>query len=574
MRTDTMQAPFGATVCPVRTSEDAAAFDEWFAGKKLVAVDTETSGLDVFSPGWRLRLVQIGDADTAYVFEAGGQFDSVWRSALNSGIGLIFHNAPYDLHSLEMLHLFPYSMDTAMLSHLVDPSRRHGLKGLCADLLGADSTDGEKALAAHFRAEGWTKNTGWNLVDIRQPDYVMYAGLDAVLTFRLFGKLKPIIVERGMGQLLEFERQLAHLMAKLTSKGMLVDQSYTKALGESLTAQADAAEERTLLLGVENPRSGKQVREALLLDGVKLTKRTPSGLFAVDEEVLESLDHPLADALLDMRRAAKLRKTYCDGVLELLGSDGRSHPWIRPLGARTGRMSVANPPLQQLPSGDSSIRSMFTADVGMSIGASDYRAVELRVLAALSQEPAMMRAFIEGTDMHQATADAAGVSRAIGKMAGFLIVYGGGPSALATQAKITPQLAKQVMASFNKAYPGVKRWGDRLQSEATRNGYQVTTVTGRVLPLDRDRVYAATNYVVQSTARDVLAQALLRIDAAGLFDNVLMVVHDEVVWQAPSGDAESFAKEIGAVMSVDDFFGVPIETDSEVYGASWGAGYE
>jgi len=574
-RTEELKAPFGATVCPVRTPDDAAAFTEWFRDRNLVAVDTETSGLDVFCDGWSLRLVQIGDANTAWVFEAGGRFDRLWKDSLHSGVGLIFHNAPFDLLSMGMLELFPFAFDTAMLSHLVDPSKRHGLKSLCAELLGADSTDGEKALVAHFRDKGWTKNTGWAQVDIRQPDYVRYAGLDAVLTFRLFEELKPTVIERGMGRLLEFERQLAHLMAKLTSKGMLVDKRYATELGKSLEADAQAAEDIAVKLGVTNPRSGKQLREALLLAGVKLTKKTPGGDFSTDESVLATLPNsPLASAVLDMRRANKSRTSYVEGTLELLGSDHRSHPWIRPLGARTGRMSVSNPPLQQLPSGDASIRSMFVADPGMVMGASDYQAVELRVLAALAQEKTMLQAFKDGADLHQMTADAAKVSRKVGKMANFLTVYGGGPSALSEQAGISMPEAKKTLQGFARTYPGVRRWSDSVQTTAAREKYHVKTVTGRVLPLDRDRVYSATNYLVQSTARDILAQALLRIDAAGLFDHVLMVVHDEVLWQAPSGTEHEFAKEIGSIMSMDDFHGVKIATDSEVFGPSWGAGYD
>ena len=573
-RTAALSAPFGARVFPVRSADDAEAFSEWLSTRTLVAVDTEATGLDVFCAGWRLRLTQIGDAGSAWVFEAGGEFESVRRAALYSGVGLIFHNAPFDLHALGMLDLFPFAFDTAMMSHLVDPSRRHGLKGLTTDLLGSDAGEGEKLLKAHFSANGWTGGTGWAEVDLRNEDYVRYAGLDAVLTFRLFEKLKATIEARGMGHLLAFERRLAHLMAKLTDRGMLVDKAYAAKLGVQLTADAQVAEDKAAMMGVSNPRSGKQIREALLLAGVKLTKRTPTGEFSTAEAVLETVDHPLAEAVLDLRSAQKSNKAYVAGTLELLGVDGRSHPWIRPLGARTGRMSVSKPPLQQLPSGDPTIRRMFVADPGNLMGASDYQGVELRVLAALAQEKVMLQAFKDGADLHQMTADAARVSRKVGKMANFLTVYGGGPTALASQAKISPAEAKKALRGFDRAYPGVKRWSDTVQSKAARDGYMVTTVTGRVLPLDRDRIYAAVNYLVQSTARDILAQAILRIEEAGMFDNVLMLVHDEVLWQAPKAEAEEFAVEMGRIMSVDDFYGVAITTDSEVYGPNWGSGYE
>jgi len=344
-------------------------------------------------------------------------------------------------------------------------------------------------------------------------------------------------------------------------------------LGKELDADELAGREAAMRLGIENPNSTAQIRSLLKLEGVQLTKKTPSGEFSVDEAVLAGLDHPVAKAVLQMRRAGKFKASYVEGTLDVLGTDGRSHPWIRTMQARTGRMSVSRPPLQQLPAGDASIRTMFKADPGMVIGASDYSNVELRVLAALADEKVMKQAFHDGSDLHQMTADAAGVDRKVGKMANFLVVYGGGPTALATQAGISLAVAKRVISGFDRTFPGVKQWAAKTQRMAQANGYAITTGSGRRLVVDRDRVYAATNYVVQSMARDVLAHALLRLDEAGLFGHALMVVHDEVIWQAPRDEAAEVAEAFADVMRFDDFYGVELPVESEVFGSNWGDGY-
>lgn len=566
------QAPAGAVVHTVRCDADAAAFDAWLSGTRRIAVDTETSGLDVFSPGWELRLVQLADAQRAWVFEAGGGYDDVWRTALE-GRPLTFHNATYDLLALDSLHLYKNSMDTATLSQLADPAGKHGLKHLASEILRADSSDGEKRLAAHFRSNGWKKDEGWAKVDLRNEDYVTYAGLDAVLTARLFPILRDRVRRAGVTGLVEFERQIAYLMAVLTQRGIRVDVDYACSLREDLERRQADSRRNAILMGVENPGSPDQVREALLLDGVKLHKKTGTGKYSVSEEVLAAVDHPLAQEVLNMRRAAKFNASYVEGTLDVLGYDGRSHPWIRSLGARTGRMSVNRPPLHQLPSGDSEIRSLFIAEPGYLVGASDYANVELRVMAALAKEKAMLQAFANGQDLHQITADAAGVERSVGKMANFLTAYGGGKTALSTQAHISPAEAERVLAAFNRTFPGIKRWSESLQRMATSDGYAVRTPSGRRLTLDRDRVYAAMNYVVQSTARDILCQAILNVEAAGLFDYVLMTIHDELLWQAPEEEAEDVAKAMGEAMSMD-FYGIELLVDSEVYGRSWGDGYK
>jgi DNA polymerase-1 len=218
------------------------------------------------------------------------------------------------------------------------------------------------------------------------------------------------------------------------------------------------------------------------------------------------------------------------------------------------------------------IRSAFLADEGEVIGSIDYIAMELRVLAALSGDPVMRQAFAEGADLHQMTADAAGVDRKVGKLSNFQRVYGGGARALAEATGLPLSVCEQVGKAFDETYQGVAAYSQRLQKQARRDGY-ITTVTGRRLPVDKSRAYSALNYMIQSSSRDVLGRALISMDEAGLTPYLRLPVHDEVITSLPESEAKELAAEIAAHMRMD-LRGVDIATDPEIGGRSWGTLYK
>ena len=234
-------------------------------------------------------------------------------------------------------------------------------------------------------------------------------------------------------------------------------------------------------------------------------------------------------------------------------------------------MSITGIPAQTLPAGDWMIRRCFLADEGQVMGSVDYQTQELRVLAALSGDQVMRRAFETGADLHQITADASGVERKVGKTVNFAYVYGSGPRNIAEQCGVSVNTAKSVIAGFESAYPKVKVLSQRLQREALRDGY-VTTPFGRRLPVDRARPYAALNYMVQSSSRDITAKGLIRLHEAGFTPYLRLPIHDEVLASLPAGKANWGAGKIGELMSTD-FQGVHIGTDAEVGGRSWGSLY-
>jgi DNA polymerase-1 len=583
------------------------------AAPRPIALDSETTGLKIYSKGFRVRLVQFGDAREAWVLQADRFAGPIREALARPDLRFVAHNAPFDLLALDRVglssleELGPRTFDTYILAHLCDPRTEHdggaglGLKPLSTVYVDQDAADTAKGLYEVFRREyKANKSTGWALIDIDHPLYVTYAGLDVVYTARLLYELGLHTKREGLSKLAHFEHRVQLLTTHQQRRGLLIDVDYTRKLVDQLDEEAERFRKVAGAFGVENINSTRQVIEALQGMGEDWSDRTATGNPAVGKEVLlpmADLDkdwnrlgvrepNPLADAIVRSKRADKWKTAYALPFLEDRDEHDRIHPQIKSLAARTARMSVSNPPLQQLPSSDWTIRRAVIADPGHLVIASDYAAVEMRVLAALADVSRMKQLIAAGADLHTETArmvygdatwDAADPKaqkrmRSLMKTVGFGKVYGGGPTGLAKQSGLPYDRVKEAVGGYDRVYPEIPVYGRSLQRQAAYRGGAVYTPIGRRLPLDRERSYAATNYVVQSTARDVLAQALCRIDDAGLSDRVLLPVHDEVIAQAPADEAEDVIREIGRLME-QDFMGVRLASDPEVYGRSWGSGY-
>lgn len=572
-------------------------------GDKVLGFDTETSDLDVYKPGHRLRLAQFGNGREAWVLRADLFADVITRT-LRQPRSFVAHNAPFDLLVVDrhlgvrVEELAPRVFDTRILAHLLDPRAPQeggigvSLKPLSEVYVDPSAPDTAGDLTKVFRSYGLTKSTGWAGIPIEDETYLRYAGLDPILAWRLFQEIGPMVRDVGLNDLSRFEHHLSALLAILQRRGMRLDVPYVETLKDDLLADSVTFADVAARYGVENVNSTAQVSEALVAMGEDLTQRTPSGALKVDKSVLLGLadldtdwspiesrtPNPLADAVLRSKRAGKWATTYAQAFLDLRDEDDRLHPFIGGLQARTARMSVSRPPLQQLPSTDWRIRRSFIADPGQTIVSSDYSQVEMRVLAAVSRDETLLEAIASGLDLHDWTAERVygeGFTkrqRKIVKGVGFGKVYGGGATTIARQTGADLDAVKGAIAAYDATFPGIKRYGQRLQRRAEFGKKEVVTPSGRHLPLDRDRLYAATNYVVQSTARDLLAQAVVDLFDAGLGDHLLLPIHDEILAQAPTADAAEVVAEIGRVMD-GDFMGVRITSDPEVVGPSWGHGY-
>lgn len=588
----------------VERAADVAEFLDWLStAPKILGLDTESTGLAVYSPSWRLRTAQIGDGRVGWVFDVN-LHRGVVLETLRSSRFFAIHNAAYDLQSIERglgvkaEELLPRTFDTKILAHLLDPRGKdeggigHRLKDLATVYVDPEAKDADLELGAEFRRHGWTKATGWANIQLVNETYLRYAGLDPILAFRMFEVISELVEEAGLDRLSMFEHELQGRMIELMRRGILLDVPYTTNLVGELTAESEHFAAIAAELGVENINSTAQVSSALLAMGEKLTETTEAGNVKVDKAVMlpladlslqwERLEvrepNPLADAVVRAKRSSKWASTYGQACLDARDAFDRVHPSINSLQARTARMSISGPPLQQLPSGDWTIRRMFVAEPGNVILAADYSQVEMRVLAALCEDRTMIEAIRSGEDLHDFTAKMiygdgfTKKQRKIAKGVGFGKVYGGGAATLSRQTGAELEAVKEAIRGYDRTFPGVKRLSRRLSSRAEYGKKEVVTPSGRHLPLDRDRLYSATNYLVQSTSRDVLADAIIRIFDAGLGDYLLLPVHDELVASAPEGDAAEVLRGIQEAMNTD-FFGVPIASDGSIYGRSWGHGY-
>jgi DNA polymerase-1 len=581
----------------VEDVRDLEVLLSWALRLGAVALDVETTGLDIFGQD-RLRLVQFGNRSESFVLDVErfpAHLDTV-ATIIKAVPRLVLHNAAFDLLALDRVGVLELDtvwsrvIDTRVLAHLLDPRSAaeggpgHGLKALAAYHLGDDADRYQAELHQRFRTLRLTRSSGWAGIETTDEAFLRYAAVDTVLTARLYYALGPLARLQQLDRLAAFESQVGLVCAKMQRTGLLLDVQYAEELRAYYESEETAGRQEAASFGIEKVNSPAQVAEVLTALGAPLTERTPSGAPKVDRAVLTAIASSHgpaaapAAAVLRAKQANKFRTSYVEVTLARRDSADRVHPTINPLQARTARMSISDPPLQQLPSGDWRVRRMFVPRPGSRLISVDFSQVEMRVLAALSGDAAMTEAIVSGEDLHSTAArlmfgpDFTEKDRKLAKVAGFAKVYGGGAATIARQTGVTTDVAKAATERYDRAFPGIRRLARLLQERAEFSALDVETPTGRRLPLDRDRLYAAVNYLVQSTARDLLAYALVKMDEAGLSDHLLLPIHDEVLAEAPADEVEEVAKAISDAMTMD-FMGIPITTDTEVARGSWGSLY-
>ncbi|EMF02409.1 gp44 [Streptomyces mobaraensis NBRC 13819 = DSM 40847] len=582
-------------------SGDIPEFVEWVRrNRSALGCDTETTGLDWWADDFRLRLVQFGNHDESYVLpvELSDELLGAAVGAIRFVNKLIFQNGSYDLLVLDattdltMEEIWPKVLDTKILAHLVD-SRGEADAGIghsLASLTKHYIDDGVAAkikgsMAEIARSLKTTKARVWKLVAWNHGGYLTYSGLDPILAFRLGRILIPKLprtvyrkTDIGPGippmNLIEFEHKVAEICALMSRPGIALNRDYALRLEARLALEEHRWTARAQELGCENPWSTEQCADAFEARGITVFDTTPTGNRKVDKVFLadwRARGDELAEAIYQAKAARKKRNTWLRSFLESVDSNGRIHPSINSIQARTARQSIQGIPAQTLPSGDYEIRACFEANEGHIVLSTDYSNMELRFLAAHSGDKRMLRAFRNGEDLHQVTATAAGVSRKLGKMTNFLIVFGGGPEALSSQAGIPVHEAKRIMDIFMETYPGVEAFMKLKTQEARRQGY-VTTPSGRRLYVEKKFAFRGTNYFVQSGSRDITCRALVRLHHAHLAQFALLPIHDEILFSVPIEHADTAAKMTDELMK-ETVLGLEIPTDPDRGGKSWGSLY-
>ena len=407
----------------------------------------------------------------------------------------------------------------------------------------------------------------------------------------LYDTLSARVTEEGMDRLLaEVELPLALVLADMERTGMLVDKEGLVAFGEKMKQELEGCLARIYeQVGYEfNVNSPKQLGEALFVKlGLPPRKKTKSG-YSTNAETLDSLrsEHPVINDILQYRTYQKLNSTYVEGLLKVIGPDGRMHSTFNQTEARTGRLSSSEPNMQNIPIRTplgSQLRQFFVAKPGCTLVDADYSQIELRLLAHISGDESMRQAFLTGQDIHRSTAAKiynlppemiTPALRSSAKAVNFGIVYGIGAFSLSRDINVSVKEADQFIKNYLATFPGVKNYMDETIAHGTEKGY-VTTLFGRrrALPELASKNHnlralgerMAMNTPIQGTAADVIKLAMVkvwrRLRTEGLTAKLILQVHDELIVEAPEAEAETVARILKEEMEGAVSYSVPLTAD-------------
>ena len=576
-----------------------------------IAFDVETDNIDQH----RAALVGLALAwgptmeEAAYVPVAHTKHTALPWEQVRTALAPLFargdvlyvaHNAKYDLTVLQRhgLDVHGRVADTMIMAWLINPSRRRlGLKELAFNEFGIEMTE-----ITELIGKGRQQIT-MDMVSVAQA--APYAAADVTVTLRLYDHLLPQLRSRDLERLFwDIEMPLVPVLIAMERHGVLVDVEFLNELSRRLTKRLlEIEEEIYRLVGYRfNVNSTQQLSDVLFGTlGLPATglRKTKSGHYSTAASVLEKLRgrHPVVDLVLEQRQLQKLLSTYINSLPRMVNPEtGRIHTDFNQTGAETGRLASNSPNLQNIPIRTEIgrlIRKAFIAPAGHVLLAADYSQVELRILAHVSGDPTLIRAFKEGRDIHAHTASLVyGVPidqvtpqmRRVAKMTNFAISYGVTGHGLAERTDMTREEATAFIAEYFRTYPKVKEYIERVKREVREKGY-VQTLLGRrryfpeLLPdsgvsrtLRQAAERAAINHPIQGTAADIIKIAMIRLHRrlrdAGLRSAMILQVHDELVLEVPQSEVETVIPIVRDAMENAYTLIVPLKVDIEI-GPNW-----
>lgn len=564
-------------VALVDSFDEAMEFKRWLGERRnVLAWDIETSGLDPFRD--KVRLTQFGDARTGWAIPHD-DWRGLVREVMEKYDGpMVAHNMKFDssFYAVEKIHVpRPRMHDTMTMLFLYDNLGPKALKPAGRLHLGGWAARGQEELKSAMKKGKW----GWNDIPLNLDEFWTYSAMDTVVTAQLAEKIWPKIQRWRTA----YEREIAvtWVLLDMEMRGVRIDVDYCKDMYVWLKGEHDEICSRWPEI---NLHSSAQVADALKAEGVTLTSRTEKGALSLDDVVLESIDHPLAEDVLAARYRKKLFGTYFGPFLEL-EVDGRIHPNIRPLGAeKHGRMSVGRPAMQGIPR-TNAVRGAVIPSDDNKLLLVDYEAQEMRMLVHYSQDAGLIQALRDEVDLHKYAAseiygipqdDVTKAQRTTAKWTGFSKVYGAGPPRIAATAGVPLDKAKEFLDRYDRKFPGVVRF-QRKVAQAVRERERsdghgwVETWGGRKLGVPQGKAYVAVNYIISGGCADLTKEAMVRMDRAGVGQYMILPIHDEVIFDVPEKELEEARATIRECMEYDDI-SVPLTTEQQVVD-SWGDVY-
>ena len=542
------------------TEEQLPQWVEALKTQPAFCFDTETNGLDVMSCSlvglsfaWKAHEAYYISVNSDNVYTVLNWLKPAFEQESTLKIG---QNCKFDLLLLKRygIEVKGSLFDTMLAHYVLQPELRHGMDYLAEIYLNYQTITYDELIGG----KGKNKRT---IDQVPLPEVVIYAAEDADITLQLHEKLSAELKQAGMEKLFyELEMPLLRTLVNMEMAGVRIDSAALNASALTMRSELQRIEQEAYTLaGTEfNLSSAKQVGEVLFdqLKIVEKAKKTKTGQYITSEEVLESLrhKHPIVGKILEYRGIKKLLSTYIEALPQLVNpATGKIHTSYNQAVTATGRLSSSNPNLQNIPVRDDmgkEIRKCFIPDEGCSFFSADYSQIELRIMAHLSGDQAMIEAFNMDGDIHAATAakiykvpinEVTSDMRRKAKTANFGIIYGISVFGLSERLQIPRSEAKQLIDGYFETYPGIKQYMDTCIEQAREQGY-VQTLWGRkrYLPDINSgnsfvRGFAERNAInapIQGSAADIIKVAMIAIDKAfaqeGLRSQMILQVHDEL----------------------------------------------
>ncbi|MCA9971816.1 MAG: DNA polymerase I [Anaerolineales bacterium] len=618
-------------VVVVRSEKQLAALVQALNAARVISFDLETTSLDEMSAdivgvclavappvGYYVpvgHLAGEAQADSGQMSLFAGEatlapdqlplqkvLDALRGPLTNPDIPKIAHNAKYDYTILAQhgLQVAPITFDTMIAEWITDPGSKHkGLKDLARHRLGVEMTEITQLIG---KGSG-QKSFAAVPIDEAAP----YGAADADLTLRLVKPLRNEIQEKGLEKVLDIEMPLIPVLSAMEQAGVGIDQVFFRQMSQDLAARLAALEAQLYEMAGEpfNVNSTQQLSDILFgklglpTDGLR---KTSSGYYSTAAAVLDGLkavdESGIIRAILEHRELNKLKSTYVDALPAMVNQrTGRIHTSFNQTGAITGRLASSSPNLQNIPIRSEvgqQIRRGFVAREGWTFLAADYSQVELRILAHVSQDAALLEAFRQDQDIHRTTAAAVYNipadevtfnQRRFAKAVNFGLIYGMGAYRLARDSELTLAEAENYIKAYFGRFPGIRTYLDGTKEMARKQGYVETllgrrryfpvlqgTMTGSNRQAWMRAEREAINHPIQGTAADIIKIAMLRLHNAlheGDFRaQMLLQVHDELLLEVPEAELESVKERMVAIMCDAFEMDVPLKVEAST-GQNW-----
>ncbi len=578
--------------------EERKELVELLLQQKEIAFDTETTNIESmdaaivgmsFSYKSKEAFYVAFPEDEKQICDILQEFKPVFE---NEDSLIIGQNLKYDLQVLANYdcEIKAKMFDTMIAHYLIQPKSRHGMDFLAELYLGYKTVSIEDVL-------GKKGKTQKNMRDLSPSEVFDYACEDADITFQLKNVLEKELQANKLMELFEtIEMPLVPILQRMENEGIAIDTDYLNKMsvqfdGELLTLQEDIFKEAGIEFNIDSP---KQLGE-ILFDHLKISekaKKTKTGQYQTGEDILESYmdKHAIIPMIMEYRQLKKLKSTYIDPLPELCHpKDGRIHTSFMQTVTSTGRLSSNNPNLQNIPirtERGRAIRKAFIArDKNHLLLSADYSQIELRIIAALSNDANMIQAFKNGEDIHRATAtkvfnipfeEVTRDQRSAAKAVNFGIIYGQSAFGLAKGLNISRTEAKEIIDNYFVQYPTIKEYMDNSIQTAREKGYVGTISNRRRYLPDITSANAvvrgfaernAINAPIQGSAADIIKIAMQKVDEAlkqnNLKTKMLLQVHDELVFDVPKDEVEIASKVIVDAMEDAFHFSVPLEVEAK-----------